>query len=160
MKMSIDLIEIHKDRRASYLNLLLIGDEDEKVVKSYINEGSLFTIVYEKKEIGVVQCLTDEEESAVEVKNIGLKEAYRGKGIGSKVIKKLEVLYERNQYSKMIVGTADSSLENIAFYKKAGFYQRGVKKNFFLQYVPPIYENGLQAIDMIMFEKKLKSRSD
>lgn len=160
MKMSIDLIEIHKDRRASYLNLLLIGDEDEKIVKSYINEGSLFTIVYKKKEVGVVQCLTDEEESAVEVKNIGLKEAYRGKGIGSKAIKKLEVLYERNQYSKMIVGTADSSLENIAFYKKAGFYRRGVKKNFFLQYVPPIYENGLQAIDMIMFEKKLKSRSD
>ncbi|MBK0292223.1 GNAT family N-acetyltransferase [Bacillus sp. S34] len=158
--MSIDLIEIDKDRYASYLNLLLIGDEDEKVVKSYINEGSLFTIVYEKKEIGVVQCLTDEEESAVEVKNIGLKEAYRGKGIGSKVIKKLEVLYERNQYSKMIVGTADSSLENIAFYKKAGFYKSGVKKNFFLQYVPPIYENGLQAIDMIMFEKKLKSSSD
>src|SRR6478736_5275111 len=135
--MSIDLIEIHKDRRASYLNLLLIGDEDEKVVKSYINEGSLFTIVYEKKEIGVVQCLIDEEESAVEVKNIGLKKAYRGKGIGSKVIKKLEALY-----------------------KKAGFYQSGVKKNFFLQYVPPIYENGLQAIDMVMFEKKLKSRSD
>ncbi|WP_243494615.1 GNAT family N-acetyltransferase [Priestia aryabhattai] len=158
--MSIDLIEIDKDRHASYLNLLLIGDADEKVVKSYINEGSLFTIVYEKKEIGVVQCLTDEEESVVEVKNIGLKEAYRGKGIGSKVIKKLEVLYERNQYSKMIVGTADSSLENIAFYKKAGFYQSGVKKNFFLQYAPPIYENGLQAIDMIMFEKKLKSRSD
>ena len=40
--MCIDLIEIDKDRRASYLNLLLIGDEDEKVVKSYINEGSLF----------------------------------------------------------------------------------------------------------------------
>jgi ribosomal protein S18 acetylase RimI-like enzyme len=158
--MSIDLIEIHKDSRACYLNLLLIGDEDEKVVKSYINEGSLFTIVYEKKEIGVVQCLIDEEESAVEVKNIGLKKAYRGKGIGSKVIKKLEALYECNHYSKMIVGTADSSLENIAFYKKAGFYQSGVKKNFFLQYVPPIYENGLQAIDMIMFEKKLKSRSD
>ncbi|MDR7203568.1 GNAT family N-acetyltransferase [Priestia megaterium] len=158
--MSIDLIEIHKDRRASYLNLLLIGDEDEKVVKSYINEGSLFTIVYEKKEIGVVQCLIDEEESAVEVKNIGLKKAYRGKGIGSKVIKKLEALYECNHYSKMIVGTADSSLENIAFYKKAGFYQSGVKKNFFLQYVPPIYENGLQAIHMVMFEKKLKSRSD
>ena len=158
--MNIDLAEIDKDSRACYLNLLLIGDEDEKVVKSYINEGSLFTIVYEKKEIGVVQCLTDEEESAVEVKNIGLKKAYRGKGIGSKVIKKLEALYECNHYSKMIVGTADSSLENIAFYKKAGFYQTGVKKNFFLQYVSPIYENGLQAIDMIMFEKKLKSRSD
>jgi len=158
--MNIDLVEIDKDSRACYLNLLLIGDEDEKVVKSYINEGSLFTIVYEKSEIGVVQCLIDEEESAVEVKNIGLKEAYRGKGIGSKVINKLEALYECNHYSKMIVGTADSSLENIAFYKKAGFYQNGVRKNFFLQYVPPIYENGLQAIDMIMFEKKLKSRSD
>ncbi|MEH7197893.1 GNAT family N-acetyltransferase [Priestia megaterium] len=158
--MNIDLVEIDKDSRACYLNLLLIGDEDEKVVKSYINEGSLFTIVYEKKVIGVVQCLINEKESAVEVKNIGLKEAYRGKGIGSKVINKLAALYECNHYSKMIVGTADSSLENIAFYKKAGFYQRGVRKNFFLQYVPPIYENGLQAIDMIMFEKKLKSRSD
>jgi ribosomal protein S18 acetylase RimI-like enzyme len=158
--MGVNLIEIEKIRRASYLNLLLIGDEDEKMVKSYINEGTLFTIVYKKKEIGVVQCLIDEKKATVEVKNIGLKEAYRGKGIGSKVIKKLEALYERNHYSKMIVGTADSSFENIAFYKKAGFYEAGVKKNFFLQYVPPIYENGLQAIDMIMFEKILKSRSD
>ncbi|MCJ7986288.1 hypothetical protein MUB16_23720 [Priestia sp. OVL9] len=85
--MSIDLIEIHKDRRASYLNLLLIGDEDEKVVKSYINEGSLFTIVYEKKEIGVVQCLIDEEESAVEVKNIGLKKHTEEKESAAKSLK-------------------------------------------------------------------------
>ena len=58
----------------------------------------------------------------------------------------------------MIVGTADSSLENIAFYKRQAFI-KAVSKEFLLQYVPPIYENGLQAIDMIMFEK-IKSSSD
>ncbi len=30
----------------------------------------------------------------------------------------------------MIAGTADSSLENIAFYKKAGFYQSECQKEF------------------------------
>lgn len=120
--MCIDFIEIDKDWCVFYLNLLLIGDEDEKVVKLYINEGFLFIIVYEKKEIGVVQCFIDEEEWVVEVKNIGLKEVYRGKGIGSKVIKKLEVLYEGNYYFKMIVGIVDFSFENILFYKKVGFY--------------------------------------
>lgn len=30
-----------------------------------------------------------------------------------------------------------------------------IKKDFFKNYPIPIYENGIRALDMVMFEKKL-----
>lgn len=55
----------------------------------------------------------------------------------------------------MIVGTANSSIGNLAFYQKVGFRITEVKKDFFSKYPEPIFENGIQALDMIMFEKNL-----
>ena len=55
----------------------------------------------------------------------------------------------------MIVGTANSSIDNIAFYQKLGFRMAEIKRDFFKAYPTPIFENGIIALDMIVFEKEL-----
>ena len=55
----------------------------------------------------------------------------------------------------MIVGTANSSIDNIAFYQKLGFRMAEIKRDFFKAYPTPIFENGIRALDMIVFEKEL-----
>ncbi|GAE37515.1 acetyltransferase [Halalkalibacter akibai JCM 9157] len=75
--------------------------------------------------------------------------------MGKKIIAEAIQLYRLKNYKKMIVGTANSSIANIAFYQKAGFRLTEIKKGFFDKYPVAIYEDGIRAQDMIMFEKYL-----
>lgn len=53
------------------------------------------------------------------------------------------------------VGTAESSLDAIRFYEQTGFRRSGVRNGFFDAYPEPIWEEGVRARDMIMFELPL-----
>ncbi|MFD2132129.1 GNAT family N-acetyltransferase [Pseudogracilibacillus auburnensis] len=149
------LIPVSTENRSAYLNLLLLADESEEIINEYIHEGEMFAIEYENKIVGVA-LFTFPIELVVELKNIAIDPNYRGKGIGKLILSDACTIYQNRGYSKMIVGTANSSIENIAFYQKAGFRMSEIKKDFFKKYPKPIYENGIQALDMIMFEKKFR----
>lgn len=59
-------------------------------------------------------------------------------------------------YSKLIVGTADSGIDQIRFYERNGFMKFGLRKNFFIEnYELPIIENGIQLKDMILLSYDL-----
>ncbi|WP_248736981.1 GNAT family N-acetyltransferase [Neobacillus rhizosphaerae] len=79
----------------------------------------------------------------------------RGNGLGKLVVKEAFHLYKNKGLDKMIVGTANSSIDNLAFYQKLGFRMVEIKKDFFKNYPEPIFENGIRALDMVMFEKDL-----
>jgi hypothetical protein len=76
-------------------------------------------------------------------------------GLGKIAIKQAFTLYQSTGMQKMIVGTANSSIDNIAFYQKLGFRMAEIKRDFFKAYPTPIFENGIIALDMIVFEKEL-----
>ncbi|MGE8203967.1 GNAT family N-acetyltransferase [Heyndrickxia sp. NPDC080065] len=144
----IQLTQIEKKNREKYKKLLLIADEDEVAINKYLYDGMMFSIHYDNQCIGVVLITL---EPILEIKNIAVIESYRGKGIGKKVIEELKKIAKINGYQSMIVGTANSSIDNIAFYQKCGFRMDSIKKNFFESYSSPIYENGIRALDMIIF---------
>lgn len=65
------------------------------------------------------------------------------------------VLDDKGKYHILRVGTGDSPL-TIPFYKKCGFSESYRVKNFFTDYYDhPIYECGIQLIDMVYLEKIL-----
>ncbi|MDF2605869.1 MAG: family N-acetyltransferase [Bacillales bacterium] len=152
--MGVRLIEIPKIDRVKYLDYLLMADESPQIVNEYINDGELFAVTLDNKEIGVIQFVFLNEVT-VELKNIAIKDEYRGKGFGREVIQLAFNYYQNKNYYKIIVGTANSSITNILIYQKLGFRIVGVRKDFFLKYPEPIFENGIRAIDMIIFEKEL-----
>ena len=58
-------------------------------------------------------------------------------------------------YSILQVGTGDSPM-TIPFYEKCGFERSHIVPNFFTDnYDHPIYECGVQLVDMIYLQKKL-----
>ena len=146
--------EINIEERKNFINYLLLADENEEIVNEYINNGDLFSITVLDKVVGVAIFIS-ESPKTIELKNIALLADYRGKGLGKEILKLASALYKNKSFKKMTVGTANSSIDNIAFYLKAGFRIVGIRKGFFAKYPEPIYENGIQAIDMIMFEKDL-----
>ena len=153
------LLPIGQNERKNYLNYLLLADESEEVVNTYLNDGEMFAIQY-NQEIAGAALFTFHPNYVVELKNIALNPACQGKGAGKLVVCKAFAYYKERGFRKMIVGTANSSIGNLAFYQKAGFRMTAIRKGFFEKYPEPIFEDGIRALDMVMFEKDLTENEE
>jgi ribosomal protein S18 acetylase RimI-like enzyme len=149
----ITLRRVEGDRTV-FMPLLLEADESEAVVRTYLDDGDLFELLGEEALIGVV-LLTTADPSTVEIKNIALEESHRGRGWGRAAIQAVTAHTRAGGATRLRVGTADSSVGTIAFYKACGFHDAGRIAGFFDAYPEPVIEDGVQAHDMVMFEMEL-----
>ena len=136
--------EIKKDKK-QYITLLLLADEQEDMIDRYLERGTMF--VLEDQGVKAECVVTDEGNEVLEIKNIATEPA---KSLIEFVVEKF-----KDRYSLLQVGTGDSPL-TIPFYEKCGFQRSHVVKDFFVDhYAHPIYEAGVQLIDMIYLQRKL-----
>ena len=138
--------------KKEYLDLLLLADEQEDMVDLYLDKGTMFAL----DDGGVkAECVvTDEGDGVLEIKNIATDPACQGKGYGRCLIEFVAEKY-KGQYAVLQVGTGDSPL-TIPFYEKCGFKRSHAIKNFFVDnYDHPIFECGVQLVDMIYLRKTL-----
>ena len=147
----MEIRELKEDKK-QFLSLLLLADEQEDMIDRYIEKGTVYVL----DDDGVkCQCVvTDEGNGILEIKNIATKPEYQGKGYVKKLIDFLIMNY-RETYSVLQVGTGDSPL-TVPFYEKCGFIRSHSIKNFFTDYYDhPIYEGGVQLVDMVYLRRKL-----
>ena len=147
----MEIRELKEDKK-QFLSLLLLADEQEDMIDRYIEKGTVYVL----DDDGVkCQCVvTDEGNGILEIKNIATKPEYQGKGYGKKLIDFLIMNY-RETYSILQVGTGDSPL-TVPFYEKCGFIRSHSIKNFFTDhYDHPIYEGGVQLVDMVYLRRNM-----
>ena len=147
----MEIRELKEDKK-QFLSLLLLADEQEGMIDRYIEKGTVYVL----DDDGVkCQCVvTDEGNGILEIKNIATKPEYQGKGYGKKLIDFLIMNY-RETYSILQVGTGDSPL-TVPFYEKCGFIRSHSIKNFFTDYYDhPIYEGGVQLVDMVYLRRNM-----
>ena len=140
------------DDKIHYMDLLFLADEQEDMIYRYLEKG----IMYVLDDNGVkAECVvTDEGNRILEIKNIAVKPEYQGYGYGKALIDFLIRRYT-GKYSVMQVGTGDSAL-TVPFYEKCGFTRSHCIPNFFINhYDHPIFEGGIQLIDMIYLQRRL-----
>lgn len=140
--------------RESYLSHLLLADENESIVRRYMNSGDLYAIKCGENFAGVA-LLIAQSTTTIELKNIAIIPEFRGRGIGRVALQIISTICGSQGYTTILVGTANSSIDNIVFYQKSGFRMETIEKNFFDSYPEPIYENGIRALDMLVFSKTL-----
>jgi metallothiol transferase len=150
----VRLEEVATDNRKSFTDFLLLADENEEVINQYIYEGDMYSIMLNGDTAGVVLFVFDPGDT-VEIKNIAIAPEFRGKGTGKKVIEAGCRLYKEMGFQRMIVGTANSSISNLAFYQKAGFRMAEIRQGYFNKYPEPVYEDGIKAEHMVVFERVL-----
>ena len=141
-----------KENKKEFLSLLLLADEQESMIDRYIEKG----IMYILDDDGVkCECVvTDEGNGILEIKNIATKPEYQKKGYGKALIDFVAMKYKAT-HSILQVGTGDSPL-TIPFYEKCGFAYSHRIKNFFVDnYDHPIYEGGVQLMDMVYLRKEI-----
>ena len=147
----MEIREIKGDKK-QFLSLLLLADEQEDMIDRYIEKGTVYVL----DDDGVkCQCVvTNEGNGILEIKNIATKPEHQGKGYGKKLIDFLIMNY-RETYSVLQVGTGDSPL-TVPFYEKCGFIRSHSIKNFFTDYYDhPIYEGGVQLVDMVYLRRNM-----
>jgi ribosomal protein S18 acetylase RimI-like enzyme len=140
--------------RSEFVGLLLEADEAESVVRSYLNDGELYQLLASGQPIGVV-LLTVPGHLAIEITNIALRREHRGQGLGRAAIGCIVAHAQTRGAGRLLVGTADSSVTTIAFYRACGFRDAGRIEGFFDRYPEPVVEDGVQAHDMVRFEMTL-----
>jgi ribosomal protein S18 acetylase RimI-like enzyme len=124
------------------------------VVRSYLDQGELFTIDEDEEPRGVVLVIAD--GANLEIKNIAVEQTSRGRGLGTAAIGLVIDEARLRGFRRVIVGTADSSVETIGFYQRRGFRIYGARHGFFDAYPEVIVEDGRVAHDMIMLEFELQ----
>ena len=141
-----------KGNKKQFISLLLLADEQENMVDRYLEKGTMY--VLEDGSIKAECVVTDEGNGILEIKNIAVDPKHHGMGYGKTLIDFLANKYA-DEYSILQVGTGDSPL-TIPFYEKCGFVRSHKIPNFFTDnYDHPIYEGGVQLIDMIYLQRCL-----
>ena len=130
--------------------LLTESDPSINLVRDYLEHGTLYGYYINNEPVSFIAIEIINGE--VEIKNILTLVEYRGQGYAKALIKFIESTY--NTYDTFLIGTANSSFENITFYTRLGYIYSHRIENFFLDYYPKeIIENGMQATDLMYFKK-------
>ncbi len=146
------VIEQVKENKKQYMDLLFLADEQEEMIDRYLDDGDMFVL----KDPDVVgECVVvDLGNGEFEIKNIATAEEVHGKGYGRALIDFVKEHY-RGRCRLLLVGTGDSPL-TVPFYEKCGFTEHHRVKNFFTDnYDHPIFEAGVQLVDMVYLAQEL-----
>lgn len=140
------------ENKKQYLSLLLLADEQESMIDQYLDSGRMFIL-----DDNGVKCecvVTEEGDGIIEIKNIATVAEYQKKGYAQMLIEYIVGIY-KSSFSVLQVGTGDSPL-TLPFYEKCGFVRTHRIKDFFTDnYDHPIYEYGVQLVDMVYLRRKL-----
>lgn len=97
------IIKVENNKK-KYLDLLLLGDEQESMIDLYLDKGDMFVAADNgvKAECVVVKC----EDRVYELKNIAVAPEFQRMGYGKKLVEYILSYY--NDCDTMYVGTGDS----------------------------------------------------
>lgn len=145
------IIEITENKK-EYLDLLLLADEQEDMIDRYLEKGRVY--VLDDDGIKSECVITDEGNGLLEIKNIATYPEYQGKGYAKTLIDFIVQTFSE-RYSVLQVGTGDSPL-TVPFYEKCGFVRSHTVPNFFTDnYDHPIFECGVQLVDMVYLRRTM-----
>jgi GNAT superfamily N-acetyltransferase len=156
--MSITIREANHDEVEALIPLLLLAEPSESALRWSL--GHLSDTVYRMEESGElvgVATLRWQREPC-EIIELAIAPARQGQGLGKQFIQWLIAEGRRRGKPELLVGTANSSIDNIIFYQKCGFRMYEVRRDYFWYHKKPLVENGLTARDMIVFRYDLSGR--
>lgn len=146
------IVKIGDSDKIKYMRLLLIADEQVRMIEKYLYRGEMFALC--DGGVRAICVVTQERAGVYELKNIVTVPEHQRKGYGQKLIAFI-VDHYRNSGGELYVGTGDAPAI-LRFYERCGFVKSHIVKDFFVEnYDRPIYEDGRQLIDMIYLKRTL-----
>jgi GNAT superfamily N-acetyltransferase len=135
--------------------ILLQAEESERALRWGLK--NLVDAVYyaEENSVTIGAATMQWRDDPCEIMELAVAPDRHGQGIGHQIVAWLIEEARKRGKRTMLVGTANSSIDNIAFYQKVGFRMDHVRKDYFRYYSEPIFEDGIQIRDMLVFSYNL-----
>ena len=146
------MIRVAAGSREPWMPLLLLGDEQEEMVRRYLDRGVLY-VMEEAGESAAVCLVTEEGPGVYEIKNLAVAPGFRRQGRGRAMV---EHACAACPGGVMLVGTGETP-STLRFYRSCGFVPSHRVENFFTDhYDHPIVEEGVVLRDMVYLKRTLK----
>jgi ribosomal protein S18 acetylase RimI-like enzyme len=145
--------------RENYLPLLLLADEPEPL-RGYLQDGDLYALhADDGHALGAALVMpAPDEPHTVELRAVAIAQDQHNKGLGQKMLAAVLADLRERGTRRVIVGTSNAGIGQIAFYQKAGFRLWRIERDYFTPdkgYDPDERENGLPHRDMVWFDQEL-----
>jgi ribosomal protein S18 acetylase RimI-like enzyme len=144
--------------REHFLPLLLLADESLEQVRSYMQRGDLFAFMDgEDVAVGIVLTIP-EPDGSVELKAVAVDAARQNLGIGRRMLAGVIEELRRRGVRRVLVGTANAGIGQLAYYQKAGFRLLRIERDFFSPargYPAVMVDNGIRLRDRVWMDLDL-----
>lgn len=153
--MAITIREVRADELPALFPILLQTEESEAILRWSL--AHLVDTVYRMDEDGrIVGAATMQwRNDPCEIMELAIAPERQGQGLGRQLVQWLIQEARQRGKRRLLVGTANSSTLNIAFYQKCGLRMDHVRRDYFRYFHEPVYENGIRIRDMIVFSYDL-----
>lgn len=149
--MALSCLHVTGEQAEALVSILHDAEEDDERIRAALRDPACLTYAayVDARLVGAAVVRWSEREAG-EILYIAMQASERGKGYGKQLIAVIQA--ELPEHGRtLLVGTANSSLENIAFYQRCGFRMFAVKRDYFAYIQPPLQEHGIVMRDMIVF---------
>ena len=127
---------------------------------AYIDAGEVLVAIATDSVVGHLQ-LVDDGADTSEIKNMAVAAAYRGRGIGRRLIDAAIDLARAKGHSTLAVATAAADVGNLRFYQLVGFRMRTVERDAFTPsggYPAGMMIDGIQLRDRVWLDLDLSAQ--
>lgn len=153
--MTAQIREARKEEVEELFPILLHAEESESALRWSIDHLSdaLYRMDDGNELVGAAT--VQWRDDPCEIIELAVRPEHRGRGLGKGFVHWLIEEARRRGKRQLFVGTANSSIPNIAFYQKCGLRMDHVRQDYFWYYRGKHYENGIQVRDMLVFSYNL-----
>lgn len=154
-------VERYTGARGELRALFEEAEDSTAELDAYIDAGEVLVAIATDGVVAHLQ-LIDTGEDTSEIKNMAVAAAYRGRGIGRRLIDAAIDLALANEHSTLAVATAAADVGNLRFYQLAGFRIRTVERDAFTPatgYAAGTIIDGIRLRDRVWLDLDLSART-
>jgi catechol 2,3-dioxygenase-like lactoylglutathione lyase family enzyme/GNAT superfamily N-acetyltransferase len=124
-------VELHAGPRDGLRALFAEAEDSPEQLDAYVDAGDVLVARTGERVVGHLQLVDLADASGSEIKSMAVETAYRGRGIGLRLIQAAVDRTRAQRRSTLVVATAAADVGNLRFYQRAGFRLRSVERDAF-----------------------------
>ena len=133
-----------------------LAEDSPAELDSYLHAGRVLVARSGQDVLGHLQLVDTDHPGRVEIKNMAVREAVQGRGVGSRLVRAALDLAAAEAAHEMVVATAAADVGNLRFYQRQGFRFRSVERDAFgpaAGYPPGIEIDGIALRDRVWLDR-------
>jgi GNAT superfamily N-acetyltransferase len=139
--------------------LFALAEDSSAQLDSYLGLGRILVALQNDEIIAHLQLVDTPRPDEVEIKNMAVREARQGLGVGARLVRAAADMVKAEGGSALVVATAAADVGNLRFYQRQGFRMRSIERDAFTPatgYPSGISIDGIELRDRVWLDKELR----